>query len=453
MKTIVFGVVFAFAFGVCDKEHLNCNQLKNDTFRDNDINLVLKNPKEKAHNNFDLKIEDIFSSRILPTRSDTPGYIYTPNGSLVLIYTRSELTPEQIEDYNDYGDTLVPEATRIAPSTKKYNCHSYGWYMQSTLNPYWMDDPADYYTDGSYEVSTGEIGDIICYFDDCDCNLHSGIVIGTLEGTSNGVCGDADLKIIRSKWGSCGLYEHRGDQCPYTSSYYGDAEYVMYFKPRVVETITLSNPNSNTTLNINRSYNVPINSTILNNYALYGLNVNSRKTYGFEILSSNELDVRFYDEHMHIINFNMTNSYENEIYSISFSRFLNLGKYYLRVSFDDNSDTGEICTKIINAHNHSYDSSYLWWDLTQHQSTCGCGSTQLEPHVVPAGSYNFGDQTATCILCNGPASFGMWPAASTNYPITSNGSFILPNGVVVLVDEDFDAYMDGTLVFVYPNIE
>ena len=29
----------------------------------------------------------------------------------------------------------------------------------------------------------------------------------------------------------------------------------------------------------------------------------------------------------------------------------------------------------------------------------------------------------------------------------------IKNGVVVLVDEDFDAYMDGTLVFIYPNIE
>lgn len=41
----------------------------------------------------------------------------------------------------------------------------------------------------------------------------------------------------------------------------------------------------------------------------------------------------------------------------------------------------------------------------------------------------------------------------SNCPTTLNESFILPNGVVVLVDEDFDAYLDGTLVFIYPNIE
>ena len=31
--------------------------------------------------------------------------------------------------------------------------------------------------------------------------------------------------------------------------------------------------------------------------------------------------------------------------------------------------------------------------------------------------------------------------------VTLNGSYILPNGIIVLVDEDIEAYMDGTLVF------
>ena len=31
--------------------------------------------------------------------------------------------------------------------------------------------------------------------------------------------------------------------------------------------------------------------------------------------------------------------------------------------------------------------------------------------------------------------------------VTANGSYILPNGVIVLVDEDIEAYLNGTLVF------
>lgn len=31
--------------------------------------------------------------------------------------------------------------------------------------------------------------------------------------------------------------------------------------------------------------------------------------------------------------------------------------------------------------------------------------------------------------------------------MTPNGSYILPNGIIVLVDEDIEAYLSGTLVF------
>ena len=34
---------------------------------------------------------------------------------------------------------------------------------------------------------------------------------------------------------------------------------------------------------------------------------------------------------------------------------------------------------------------------------------------------------------------------------TSNGSFILPNGIVVLVEEDYEAYLNGTIVFEHHN--
>ena len=36
-------------------------------------------------------------------------------------------------------------------------------------------------------------------------------------------------------------------------------------------------------------------------------------------------------------------------------------------------------------------------------------------------------------------------------PRSANGSFILPDGVIVLVDEDIEAYFAGTLEFYYPD--
>ena len=37
------------------------------------------------------------------------------------------------------------------------------------------------------------------------------------------------------------------------------------------------------------------------------------------------------------------------------------------------------------------------------------------------------------------------PTAITK--VSANGSYILPNGIVVLVDEDIEAYLNGTLIF------
>ena len=452
-KTIALVMAFGFSFGVFTQNLSNCNQFKTDAIENHTVNCDLKSQNEvtcinKVSKANQLNTEDLLGSTIAPTRNDIPGYVYTPNGSSVLVYSRDELSPEQIDNYNYIGDALVPEANRIAPSSKLYNCHSYAWYFQSTLNSYWMNDPTNYYTDGSYEVSTGEIGDIICYFDDCDGNLHSGIVIDTLEGTSNGVCGDADLKIVRSKWGQLGLYEHRGDQCPYTSTYSGDAVYVMYFKPRTIETITLSNPSTNITQFIDRDYLVPDDNTIFTNYALYHLNVINTKNYSFEITSAYALDVRLYRKYMQLVSANVTNTYENGVYKISFSVNIMHDSYYLRVAFDYNDDYGTIHTKIINQHSHSYDYSYVWQNYTKHYADCCCGVSRLEGHVVSSSIFGKGNQYALCLLCGGLASIGfIEPLSLNDLSVSLNGSFVLPNGVIVLEDDDFESYLNGTLIF------
>ena len=36
-------------------------------------------------------------------------------------------------------------------------------------------------------------------------------------------------------------------------------------------------------------------------------------------------------------------------------------------------------------------------------------------------------------------------------PHSENGSFILPDGIIVLVDEDIEAYFNRTLEFIYPD--
>ncbi len=96
---------------------------------------------------------------------------------------------------------------------------------------------------------------------------------------------------------------------------------------------------------------------------------------------------------------------------------------------------------------HSY--TYTWISYTAHEYDCECGEHDSGSHVVREGAFSNGNQYAMCLLCKRKATFGMVEGnfSVTPFPHTANGSFILPNGVIVLVDEDMEAYFNGTLVF------
>lgn len=168
--------------------------------------------------------------RLKPYPDYTTHTLYTPKGTSVLVYAfLNEIPSSEIIQMDQKMESDYPAAVRLDSATNKYNCHSYAWYLASPENTYWMNDPSAYYTDGSYVESVGNVGDIICYFSNSGANLHSGIVIERNSGVSNGICGDSNLVTVRSKWGSYGLYEHRGDQCFYPTTNGGDATYVKYY--------------------------------------------------------------------------------------------------------------------------------------------------------------------------------------------------------------------------------
>lgn len=172
----------------------------------------------------------IFAVSGIHVRAETGyTYVYTPNNTAVFVWIPDEYSQSVLDGANAEKDMEYPNATRLASASARYNCHSYAWYLQSSSNPYWMDNPSAYYIDYSYEESTGNIGDIICYFAADGENLHSGVVVARQQGTPNGVCGDANLVTVVSKWGQYGLYQHQGDYCPYVSTHGGTAAYVKYY--------------------------------------------------------------------------------------------------------------------------------------------------------------------------------------------------------------------------------
>ena len=65
-------------------------------------------------------------------------------------------------------------------------------------------------------------------------------------------------------------------------------------------------------------------------------------------------------------------------------------------------------------------------------------------NVVPETAGALG---SPCIYCRQIVDFGVLNSIPTDYPHTENGSYILPSGIIVLVPEDEEAYLNGTLKF------
>ena len=101
---------------------------------------------------------------------------------------------------------------------------------------------------------------------------------------------------------------------------------------------------------------------------------------------------------------------------------------------------------------HDYSDHFVHEDSTTHKSYCICGGYIISGHVVSNEEYISGKRYATCLACGGMASLGMIHHQGIGaLPRTENGSFILPDGIIVLVDEDIEAYLVGTLEFIYPD--
>ena len=61
-----------------------------------------------------------------------------------------------------------------------------------------------------------------------------------------------------------------------------------------------------------------------------------------------------------------------------------------------------------------------------------------------------------CLVCGATVDMGFIVMNINNLSIssiTSNGSYILPNGVIVLDEKDVEAFLNGTLIFENCNCE
>jgi hypothetical protein len=139
--------------------------------------------------------------------SDYNGTVTTPKGSSVSVIVRTyELSQAEIDSINAQIGTSYPNASRERNASRKYNCHSYAWYSQSTSNDRWMNSPGDdkYWTDGSYIADRYDAPDYRVSYASDD---HSAIVAYSPTGPY----------LYRSKWGTAGLYRHVPGYDPYNA--------------------------------------------------------------------------------------------------------------------------------------------------------------------------------------------------------------------------------------------
>ena len=96
---------------------------------------------------------------------------------------------------------------------------------------------------------------------------------------------------------------------------------------------------------------------------------------------------------------------------------------------------------------HSYGCYFTPNNKLIHNSHCNCGHSITQRHVVDANSGG-SSLNQWCKYCGELlVGSGTLNGVYTDYPHTENGSYILPSGIIVLVPEDEEAYLNGTLEF------
>ena len=110
--------------------------------------------------------------------------------------------------------------------------------------------------------------------------------------------------------------------------------------------------------------------------------------------------------------------------------------------------TGGTSLNLSVSHEHTID-DYIYYSETHHQEACACGygGGDLNPHVAKTSGALIGK--GYCIYCGAYLDLynNGFPSIMSITKYSINGSYILPNGIIVLVDEDIEAYENGTLVF------
>ncbi len=148
----------------------------------------------------------------------------------------------------------------------------------------------------------------------------------------------------------------------------------------------------------------------------------------------------------------VTQNYSKTYYSDTLHKCVNTVAGLEYTFYEEHTIVNHECTEC-GEHIHSYADHYVWQSEGLHKSYCDCGNYTTSNHVVTQGSFNTPDGYGICLLCRGRVFMGVLLSIPTGLAHTDNGSYILTNGTIVLVEEDIEAYMTDTLEFYYGEKE
>ena len=222
---------------------------------------------------------------------------------------------------------------------------------------------------------------------------------------------------------------HMGIERADTTTYTSDIIYIKYSKNQL-------NVNHGTSLRkyINAGKDIFCEFNISDS-EYYDISLNSLYSFVYEI----------YDENFDVILSGIGTSF-------NLIELLEPGEYYLRINFESITCLSYIDVQINHHTTHSYDVC-TYNDNSSHLQVCLCGHSQTETHYVKRSSI-VNNRFAQCLGCKRLLDLFEDTAYIESQPIIKislNGSYILNNGIIVLVDADIEQFMNGTLKFYNVN--
>ena len=192
-------------------------------------------------------------------------------------------------------------------------------------------------------------------------------------------------------------------------------------------------------VNYLQGYTYDIYGSCENNHSLSSGNMMAVASYGSEDYYKCK-----YCRYVAPFDYIVEQSYIYELYTDGLHKCTNTVNGLEYTFYEEHIFENHACTKC-NYHSHSYTQNYVSYNKLKHWCYCYCGDRILQPHVL---SMPNGQVSDFCMIC-GELIFGTGTLDSipSDYPHTENGSYILPNGIIVLVPEDEEAYFNGTLEF------